>query len=128
MEKSHLMNHQLNSSNAKPENRGSIAEEKMYISLAKVSQVPVKIQFCVQNTDNIFNEELPPDCLMPTSTQNRAGGFPHKHPSQQNFHFCSIKQSWRRRKTKRNSFAFLKIAQGLYYLCVTFTLKLAIHD
>lgn len=87
------MNHQVNSSNAKPENTGSIAEEKMYISLAKVSQVPVKIQFCVQNTDNIFNRELPPDCLMPTSTKSRAGRFPHKHPSQQNFHFCCIKQS-----------------------------------
>lgn len=93
MEKSHLMHHRLNSSNAKPENTGNIAEEKMYISLAKVSQVPVKIQFCVQNTDKIFNKDLPPDWLMPTSTKSRAGGFPHKHSSQQNFRFCSIKQS-----------------------------------
>lgn len=93
MEKSHLMNHQLNTSNAKLENKGSIAEEKMHISLAKVIQVPVKIQFCVQNTGNISNKELPPDCLMPTNIKSRAGRFPHKHPSQQNFHFCNTKQS-----------------------------------
>lgn len=45
MEKGHLMNHQFNSSNAKPENTDSIAEEKMYISWAKVSQVLRKYSF-----------------------------------------------------------------------------------
>lgn len=70
-------------------------------------------QHSVQNINNILNKELSPDCLMPTSIKSRVGRFPLRHPCQESFNFCSIKQSWRRKKNEIKLFCLLKNYPGV---------------
>lgn len=128
MEKRYFMIHQLNSSDAKLGNTVSITEEKMHVSLAKVSQVPVKMQFVfeilimflIKNSHLTAFHQHPQKAEMADSSTNNA-------LSKTSLPIAPSKAEGEE-KMRWNTFTDLTIVQGLCYRTVPLSLKLSIHD